>query len=213
MKQADLEAFGYTPGCKRCQSILTYGSAQGSMPHSDACRLRIIEELKKMPAGLKRVEKMLERTDRFYAEEIEKNSARPEVQGGLKLLPMLCPRASPPQVRSPHPLLSRLLRLCQMCPLLPRTQSTVLYGPYPNSLQDLHREFYHARLTLARTCTRETRLINSRRTCQASPAVSQTRRWTSTCLGTCQALPCLGTCQASPAVSRTRRWTLTCLRR
>ena len=34
IKQADLDAFGYTPGCRRCHSIPTYGRAQGSMPHT-----------------------------------------------------------------------------------------------------------------------------------------------------------------------------------
>ena len=33
IKKEDLEAFGFTSGCKRCRSALTYGSAQGSMPH------------------------------------------------------------------------------------------------------------------------------------------------------------------------------------
>ena len=51
IKKEDLEAFGFTPGCKRCRSALTYGTAQGSMPHSIACRMRIVEELKKTPAG------------------------------------------------------------------------------------------------------------------------------------------------------------------
>ena len=41
VKKEDLEAFGFTPGCKRCRSALTYGSARGPMPHSIACSLRI----------------------------------------------------------------------------------------------------------------------------------------------------------------------------
>ena len=51
IKKEDLEAFGFTPNCKWCGSALTYGNAQGSMPHSIACRLRIIEELKKTSSG------------------------------------------------------------------------------------------------------------------------------------------------------------------
>ena len=81
IKKEDLEAFGFTPGCKRCRSALTYGNAQGSMPHSIACRLRITEESKTTPAGAIRVARMTERTDRFLTEAVEKGD-QAAAQGG-----------------------------------------------------------------------------------------------------------------------------------
>ena len=51
IKKEDLDAFGFAPVCKRWRSALTYGIAQGSMPHLIACRLQITEDLKKTPAG------------------------------------------------------------------------------------------------------------------------------------------------------------------
>ena len=52
------------------------------MPHSTACRLRIIEELKKTPAGAIRVARMTERTDRFLTEAVEKGD-QAAAQGGI----------------------------------------------------------------------------------------------------------------------------------
>ena len=59
-----------------------YGSAQGSMPHSTACRQRIIEKLNETEAGKLRVYRMLARADRYCAEEVEKG-ARHDAQGGI----------------------------------------------------------------------------------------------------------------------------------
>ena len=81
IKKEDLEAFGFAPGCKRCRSASTYGNAQGSMPHSIACRLRITEELKKTPAGAIHVVRITERTDRFLTEAVEKGD-QAAAQGG-----------------------------------------------------------------------------------------------------------------------------------
>ena len=45
----DLEMYGYTPGCKKCQSYLGHGSGQASTSHSEACRQRIMLELQVPP--------------------------------------------------------------------------------------------------------------------------------------------------------------------
>ena len=39
VKQADLDAFGYTPDCIRCKHALRYGPGRTSTPHSEACRV------------------------------------------------------------------------------------------------------------------------------------------------------------------------------
>ena len=41
VKQADLDAFGYTPDCVRCKHAMKYGPERTNMPHSDQCRTRI----------------------------------------------------------------------------------------------------------------------------------------------------------------------------
>ena len=55
IRQADLDAFGYTPGCKRCQSILGRGKGETSTPHSETCRARIMAEMAKTDGGIVRL--------------------------------------------------------------------------------------------------------------------------------------------------------------
>ena len=62
IRQADLEQFGYTQGCKQCQRILTYGAQKATMTHSDECRARIMAELDRTPEGKIRIGKMTART-------------------------------------------------------------------------------------------------------------------------------------------------------
>ena len=37
IRHADLDAFGYTPGLQKCQSILGRGNGETTTPHSDIC--------------------------------------------------------------------------------------------------------------------------------------------------------------------------------
>ena len=74
IRQADLDTYGYTQGCKRCQHILVYGANKGTMPHSDVCRARIMEEMSKHATGRARLEKLNERTDKYLAEHLRKNA-------------------------------------------------------------------------------------------------------------------------------------------
>lgn len=46
LKKQDFIDFGYTADCKRCRHSLRYGYGKTKMPHSEACRVRIEEELK-----------------------------------------------------------------------------------------------------------------------------------------------------------------------
>ena len=66
--QADLDVFGYTAGCKRCQSILGRGKGETSTPHSDICSTRIMAETAKTDEGTARLARMNERVDRYVAE-------------------------------------------------------------------------------------------------------------------------------------------------
>ena len=55
VRQADLDLFGYTPGCARCDHTRMYGKGRTQIAHSDACRLRIYECLKGTPEGQRRL--------------------------------------------------------------------------------------------------------------------------------------------------------------
>ena len=69
IRQKDLDDFGYTAGCKRCDHIIAYGSASAnktSINHSDACRARLMGEIEKTPAGRARIANMTERENQFF---------------------------------------------------------------------------------------------------------------------------------------------------
>ena len=63
----DLEEFGLTRGCARCDHQLQYGT-DTSKPHSQRCRARITEELSKTVTGKARIAAAAERLDRTVAE-------------------------------------------------------------------------------------------------------------------------------------------------
>ena len=68
IRQADLDAFGYTPGCKTCQSMVGRGKGETSAPHSEICRTRIMAEMAKTDGGISRLACMNEHVDRYVAE-------------------------------------------------------------------------------------------------------------------------------------------------
>ena len=74
IKQADFDHFGYSPNCRKCSSIQLYGNGAGTMPHTPACRARIVNEFMKTPAGKLRVERMTERQNRYIAERIAEDT-------------------------------------------------------------------------------------------------------------------------------------------
>jgi hypothetical protein len=82
IRQADLDAFGYTPGCKKCQSILGRGKGETSAPHSDICRAGITAEISKTSEGEARLARITERADRFIAERIQEADQHAP-QGGI----------------------------------------------------------------------------------------------------------------------------------
>ena len=85
VRQDDLNVHGYTKGCKRCQHILTYGPGTGTMPHSGACRERIMSELAKTEKGRLRLARMNERADKFIAEHMRQQiEATPAAAQGRK---------------------------------------------------------------------------------------------------------------------------------
>ena len=68
IKQEDLEAFGYTKGCPRCDNILRYGYGKTTKGHNDTCRKRIMERLAETPQGQLRIARMTERVDQYVSD-------------------------------------------------------------------------------------------------------------------------------------------------
>ena len=72
IRQKDLEDFGYTDGCKRCDHTIAYGPNKTSVPHTEACRRRLMDEMSKTPAGQARLAQMTERENQFLENRFEK---------------------------------------------------------------------------------------------------------------------------------------------
>ena len=51
IKRADVEAYGYTQGCPKCDHDLQFGFGRTTKGHSDSCRKRISVELMKKCSG------------------------------------------------------------------------------------------------------------------------------------------------------------------
>ena len=84
IRQADLVKHGYTKNCPRCQHIMTHGANTGTMPHSEECRRRIMEEIGKTPEGRARIEKMAARSEQFLEDHARRQDAQADssAQGG-----------------------------------------------------------------------------------------------------------------------------------
>ena len=67
LKQQDVVDFGYTADCHRCRHSLRYGYGKTKMPHSEACRARVEDELKKTSDGRRRIALTQERMARHEA--------------------------------------------------------------------------------------------------------------------------------------------------
>ena len=67
LEQHDFVDFGYTADCHRCRHSLRYGYGKTKMPHSEACRARIEDELKKTADGRRRIALTQERMARHEA--------------------------------------------------------------------------------------------------------------------------------------------------
>ena len=78
IRAPDLEAFGHTRGCPRCEHELKYGPNRSGKPHSDICRARIMGELAKTEQGRLRLQSATNRLDTTIAEMGERMLAQGE---------------------------------------------------------------------------------------------------------------------------------------
>ena len=80
----DLQMFGYSLGCKKCQSYVKGTLLSSTVQHSEACRQRIIIELAKTEVGRARIAKVNERTDQYLADRVAEGDQR-TAQGGIDI--------------------------------------------------------------------------------------------------------------------------------
>ena len=72
IKAKDLDNFGFTDGCARCEHAKRYGHGETSKPHSETCRRRIMDRLMEIEEGQERLGRAGLRLDQYAAEEIQK---------------------------------------------------------------------------------------------------------------------------------------------
>jgi hypothetical protein len=133
IRQADFDAFGYTPACKKCQSILGRGKGETSAPHSDICRARLTAEISKTPEGEARIAQINERADRFIADRIQEadqhapQGGLPVMMNTLFLFPSFCRsillKLLPERARPPLMLFHRLHHRQLTVPTRPLTRT------------------------------------------------------------------------------------------
>ena len=58
-----LEEYGTTDGCPQCMQIRSFGEVKPGIAHSEACRKRIVEEMKVTAAGAAKIERHQLRTN------------------------------------------------------------------------------------------------------------------------------------------------------
>ena len=137
IKPADIEAFGWTRDCPRCDHVRTYGAGRTPKPHPKLCRRRTMSELIKTPEGTLRVDSAYDIVDRSVAEQTERQDHREGTsQGDNHNDDHVVPRDPPTPARF-EPLFCRCLlallsplNLCLLC-VLSRQLRVVprLHGP------------------------------------------------------------------------------------
>ncbi len=78
-----LEEHGYTEACEQCIHVRSFGEAKGGLPHSEACRKRIVEEMAKTSAGAAKLKEQESKLDRaaYRASNVDKSETTPTPDG------------------------------------------------------------------------------------------------------------------------------------
>ena len=76
-----LKDYGTSEGCPQCTHIKALVEAKNGLPHSEACRKRIVEAMRATAAGTERLTRHDLRTDRQIARQIEAEDARAQAPG------------------------------------------------------------------------------------------------------------------------------------
>ena len=68
IRRADLDAYGFTEGCPRCDHAVRYGYGRTSQGHSESCRTRIYEAMLESDEGKLRIARMGQRQLEVFTE-------------------------------------------------------------------------------------------------------------------------------------------------
>ena len=85
IRQKDLDQFGCTKNCPKCQSIIAYGHSQQSFtPHSSECMACIMSDWAKSEQCQLKLQRVQTRTDQHLANQLQRNvEAAAASQGGM----------------------------------------------------------------------------------------------------------------------------------
>ena len=81
-RQGDIEAFGYTVGCPRCDHERRYGPGRTGKPHSESCRDKFMKELEKTEVGRQRLAKTEQDRSQHCTGEREARFGTANLEGG-----------------------------------------------------------------------------------------------------------------------------------
>lgn len=82
-----LEAYGTTDGCPQCMHIRAFTEMKPGIAHSEACRKRIVDEMKVAEAGAANLQRHKLRINRVLAERVQAADRPPEDEIPHPLLP------------------------------------------------------------------------------------------------------------------------------
>ena len=68
IRQRDVELYGYTHGCPKCDHARLHGANRTTVKHSETCRARLLAEIAKTDQGRQRIERAGERMDEYTAD-------------------------------------------------------------------------------------------------------------------------------------------------
>ena len=80
IKKADIDAYGFTSGCPKCDMHMRYGHGRTTKGHSEQCRQIIATKLAETPAGRERIRAAEGRMDEAVAEAVP-------AQGEIEVVP------------------------------------------------------------------------------------------------------------------------------
>ena len=84
IKKSDVEMFGYTQGCPKCNHDLQYGFGRTTKGHSNACRARITAKLMETEAGRARIAAATGRIDGYLSEVVQRADNKGDPAQGEK---------------------------------------------------------------------------------------------------------------------------------
>ena len=102
LKRSDIDDFGHTPGCPKCEHSLRYGCGRTSQPHSEACRTRMYDKFLTTEKGQQRIARMGQRRLEVMTEYLEQSETLKALQEDARSKgeepDVVVPRHPPPKL-------------------------------------------------------------------------------------------------------------------